>query len=305
MDSTQLVSTYSIVARDPRTGDLGAGVQSHYFRSGGVVPWAESGVGVVATQAFAEVSYGPKGLALLREGMSPDAALAALLAADPGRDVRQLAMVDAQGRVAVHTGARCIAAAGSQTGVGYSTQGNMLRSDAVWQAMPQAFERAEGDLADRLLAALEAAEAAGGDVRGRQAAALFVVSGKRSEAPWDEWKVELRVDDHPEPLVELRRLLRIQRAYDRMTLGRVAIAAGNLEAADEEFLAAQNLYPENPEFGFWAGVGFGSRGDIDRALRFLRPVYARDPSWRELLRRLPAAGLFPNDRTLIDKLTDD
>ncbi len=299
-----LVSTYSIVARDPDSGDLGVAVQSHYFATGGVVPWAESGVGVIATQAFAEPGYGPRGLALLREGRSADQVLSTLTAADPGRDVRQVAIVDAQGRVAVHTGSTCIHAAGSQTGDGYSVQGNMLRSDAVWKAMPRAFENAKGDLAERLLAALLAAEGAGGDVRGKQSAALLVVSGKPSETPWHERKVDLRVDDHPDPLAELGRLLTIQRAYDRMALAREALAAGRSGEASDHFSAAQELHPHNPEFGFWAGVGFAGRGDLDQALRFLRPVYARDPSWRDLLRRLPAAGLLPDDPVLVEALLE-
>ena len=298
------VSTYSIVARDSRTGELGVAVQSHYFVVGSAVPWAESGVGAVATQAFADRGYGPRGLALLREGLPAADVLERLVRADPGREARQVAIVDLEGRVAVHTGRACIAAAGHHTGAGYSVQGNMLRSDAVWQAMPDAFERAEGgDLAERLLAALEAAEEAGGDVRGRQSAALRVVSGKRSEEPWNEVTVDLRVDDHPEPLVELRRLLRIQRAYDRMARGREAVAGGRLEEGIEEFLAAQKLYPENPELGFWAGIALANRGELERALDLLRPVYAREPGFRELVQRLSAAGLLPVDPAVLEKLT--
>ena len=255
------------------------------------------------TQAFADRGYGPRGLTLLREGLPAADVLERLVRADPGREARQVAIVGAEGRVAVHTGRACIAAAGHHTGAGYSVQGNMLRSDAVWQAMPDAFERAEGDLAERLLAALEAAEEAGGDVRGRQSAALRVVSGKRSEEPWNEVTVDLRVDDHPEPLVELRRLLRIQRAYDRMARGREAVAGGRLEEGIEEFLAAQKLYPENPELGFWAGIALANRGELERALDLLRPVYAREPGFRELVRRLPAAGLLPADPAVLEKLT--
>ena len=301
----RLVATYSIVARDPRTGELGVAAQSHYFAVGSVVPWAEAGVGAIATQAFGEPSYGSDGLTLLREGKSAQQALKILLTADPERELRQVAIVDAEGRVAVHTGSACIAAAGSQPGVGYSVQGNMLRADGVWKAMPGAFERAKGDLADRLLAALEAAEREGGDIRGRQSATLLVVFGQRGDRRRQEERIDLRVDDHPKPLEELRRLLTINRAYGRMRDGHAAAAAGRLDEAVKQFEEAQALYPENPEFSFWAGIDLANRGRLEDALRFLRSAYERDPGWKELLRRLPATPLLPDDPELIEKLTRD
>jgi uncharacterized Ntn-hydrolase superfamily protein len=301
----RLIATYSIVARDSRTGELGVAAQSHYFATGADVPWAEAGVGAVATQAFVEPSYGPNGLQLLREGKSAPEALETLLAADAGREVRQVAIVDAMGRVAVHTGRNCIKVAGDETGVGYSVQGNMLRDERVWKAMPAAFESAQGHLADRLLAALEAAERGGGDVRGRQSATLLVVSGKPAARHAAETRIDLRVDDHPRPLEELGRLLTVYRAYERMEEGHAAAAAGKLDQASKLFAEAQDAYPENPEFSFWAGIALANRGKLDEALRFLRFAYARDPGWKELVRRLPQSGLLPDDDALLERITRD
>jgi uncharacterized Ntn-hydrolase superfamily protein len=304
-DPGPLAATYSIVARDPSTGEIGVAVQSHYFSVGSAVPWAEPGVGAVATQAFAEVGYGPRGLALLREGSSASEALAKLTGEDAGRELRQVAIVDGAGRVAVHTGRSCIAAAGHVEGRGYSVQGNMLRSDAVWKAMGRAYETAGGDLAERLLAALEAAEGAGGDIRGRQSAALLVVSGKRTERPWEERRVELRIEDHPDPLVELRRLLALARAYRLMSRASAVAASGELDAARELFLEAQKIHPDNPELSFWAGVTLARAGRLAEALDLLRAAYRADPGWRELLRRLPPSGLLPADPELLERLTSE
>jgi uncharacterized Ntn-hydrolase superfamily protein len=217
------VHTYSVVARDAATGDLGVAVQSHWFSVGSLVTWAEAGVGAVATQSFVDPAYGPLGLGLMRAGKSAREALDGLLAADAGRDVRQVAMVDAKGVVAVHTGKKCIEAAGHATGAGWSVQANLMASERVWPAMARAMEQARGDLAERMLAALEAAEAAGGDIRGRQSAALLVVRGASSGRPWADRAVELRVEDHPRPLEELRRLLRVHRAFDHMNRGDLAV----------------------------------------------------------------------------------
>ena len=199
--------TYSIVARDPQTGDLGVAVQSHWFSVGSGVTWAESGVGAIATQSFAEPAYGPRGLALLRLGVDPVTALAALTGADADQGRRQVAFVDAGGRVAVHTGDQCIEAAGHVTAGGVSCQANMMRGPEVWPAMLDAYQASDGDLADRLMAALDAAEAAGGDIRGRQSAAMLIVKATGSGQPWQDRIVDLRVDDAPDPLGELRRLL--------------------------------------------------------------------------------------------------
>jgi uncharacterized Ntn-hydrolase superfamily protein len=303
-DPTRLASTYSIVARDPGTGELGVAVQSHYFAVGSDVIWAEPGVGAIATQAFLEISYGPRGLALLREGKTAPETLPPLLAEDEGRNVRQVAVVDANGNVAVHTGSACIEAAGHATGEGYTVQGNMMRSDAVWKAMPKAYEGADGDLADRLLSALEAAEREGGDVRGRQSAALLVVSGKKGDRAWEEKRIDLRVDDHPEPLVELRRLLAVHRAYVLLRRAGALASSGDLDAARDLFAEAQRLHPGNPEFSFWAGISLARAERVDEAVEQLRVAYDADPGWRELVQRLPAAGLLPADPALVDRLVD-
>lgn len=299
----RLVATYSIVARDPGTGELGVAVQSHYFTTGAVVPWGQPGVGAVATQAFADPSYGPRALDLLREGVGAAEALERLVSADPQSAVRQVAIVDASGAVAVHTGTRCIAAAGHRIGDGFSAQGNMLRDDGVYEAMPTAFEKSGGDLASRLVAALDAAEEAGGDVRGRQSAALLVVSGDRSRPGWER-QVDLRVDDHPAPLVELRRLLAIHRAYRLLARAEGEATAGRLDAARDLFEEAQSLHPGNPEFSFWAAVVLARSGRVEEARELLRTPYAADPGWRELVRRLPAAMLLPDDPDLVERLTD-
>jgi uncharacterized Ntn-hydrolase superfamily protein len=217
------VHTFSIVARDPATGEMGVAVQSHWFSVGSNVAWAEAGVGAVATQSFIDPSYGRGGLELMRGGASAEEALKTLLARDEGRDVRQVAMVDARGRVAAHTGAKCIEAAGDRVGKDYSVQANLMSNGRVWPAMASAFESARGDLADRMLAALDAAQAAGGDIRGRQSAALVVVKAESTGKPWADRVFDLRVDDSAEPLKELRRLVRLQRAYNHMNAGDAAV----------------------------------------------------------------------------------
>ncbi|MDH3745921.1 MAG: DUF1028 domain-containing protein, partial [Acidobacteriota bacterium] len=229
------VNTYSIVARDPATGELGVAVQSHWFSVGSVVTWAEAGVGAVATQSFVEVSYGPLGLELMKAGKTASEALEALLAVDSNRAVRQVAMVDRHGNVAVHTGESCISEAGHSLGEQFSTQANLMARDTVWGAMAEAYKNAEGDLAARLMAALEAGEAEGGDIRGKQSAAILIVPGESQGAPWRERKVDLRVEDYPQPLEELGRLLRIQRAYQHMNHGDELMANQDLEGAVEAY----------------------------------------------------------------------
>ncbi|HZJ63417.1 MAG TPA: DUF1028 domain-containing protein [Kofleriaceae bacterium] len=286
--------TFSIVARDPATGDLGVAVQSHWFSVGANVAWAEAGVGAVATQSFTEVSYGPKGLALMRDGVAAPDAMAQLIAADPQSNVRQLGFVDAAGRTAAHTGDRCIAFAGHHAGNGYTVQSNLMGNDKVVSAMSAAFEAARGDLAARMLAALDAAQAVGGDIRGCQSAALKVVSGKKSATPWAERKMDLRVDDSPAPLPELRRLVNLARAYDHMNRGDAAIEAGDVNGAVEHYSAAANAVPDNAEMVYWQGVALAGHGDMERAMPLFKKAFATDPGWIELTRRLPAAGLLPD-----------
>jgi uncharacterized Ntn-hydrolase superfamily protein len=278
-------------------------VQSHFFGIGSLVSWAEAGVGAVATQSVIEPAYGPRGLELMRGGLSAPAALDRLLAEDRQEDVRQVAIVDRAGRVAVHTGGRCIAEAGHRVGEQVSAQANMMAKGTVWDAMVDAFRRASGDLGSRLLAALDAAEAEGGDLRGRQSAALLVVAARASGRPSEDRLLDVRVDDHPDPVRELRRLLGLRRAYGRVDAGDELAARGHREAALAEYAAAHREQPESTELAFWHGAYLAAVGREEEARQILRRVFDGNVGWAELLRRLPAAGLFPDDRELIARLT--
>jgi uncharacterized Ntn-hydrolase superfamily protein len=294
--------TYSIVARDPVTGQMGVAVQSHWFSTGSLVTWAEAGVGVVATQSMVEVSYGPLGLNAMREGIPVQQVLDDLLKADNNPEVRQVAMLDASGQVAVHTGKRCIAEAGHEVGEQFSVQANMMLRNTVWSAMAQGYRNSSGDLAERLLAALDAAQSEGGDIRGMQSAAMLVVDGKASEKPWSGILVDLRVDDHPEPLLELRRLLNVQRAYESMNRGDELLASGDSRAAFEAYEQAASLAPHLIELPFWQAVTLADTGKIEDALPIFKKVFAEDPNWALLLQRLPAAGLIKDDVDLIKRI---
>jgi uncharacterized Ntn-hydrolase superfamily protein len=296
------VATYSIVARDPATGELGVAVQSHWFGVGAIVAFAEAGVGAVATQSFVDPSYGPLGLELMRAGRTGPDALAGLLEADPHPDVRQVAMIDAAGRVAAHTGENAIIAAGHHVGESYSVQANLMESETVWPAMARAFEAAQGDLAERMMAALEAAQAEGGDIRGRQSAALLVVSGASTGRPWVDRLFDLRIEDHPEPLVELRRLLHLARAYREMNAGDEAMTVSEVDRAVAHYDTAATMVPESAEMVYWAGITLASVGRMDEALPRLERAYAADPRWAVLTARLPDAGLLPDDPALLAKL---
>ncbi len=296
------VHTFSIVARDPNTGELGVAVQSHWFSVGPIVPWAEAGVGAVATQSFVDPSYGPLGLSLIRAGRSAPDALKALLAGDEGRDVRQVAMIDAQGRVDAWTGKNDIQAAGHHVGKDYSVQANLMANDRIWPAMAAAFEATKGDLAERMLAALDAAQAAGGDIRGRQSAALIVVSGKPTGQPWKDRVFDLRVDDSAEPLKELRRLVTLQRAYNHMNAGDLAVEKKDNEGALREYGAAEQLVPDNAEMIYWHAVALVNMGRVEESLPLFKRVFAMDRNWIELTPRLPKSGLLPNDPKLIERI---
>ncbi len=287
--------TYSIVARDAATGELGVAVQSHWFQVGPVVAWAEAGVGAVATQSFTRIDYGPLGLAAMKQGRSARQALDELLPKDPGSPVRQVAMVDAKGGVAAWTGGKCIAAAGHQTGDGYSVQANLMDRATVWPAMARAFESARGDLAERMLAALEAAEAEGGDIRGRQSAALVVVRAQSTGKSWEDRLVDLRVDDHPAPLAEIRRLIELHRAYQEMNRGDEALAANDVPLALGHYTKASTLAPQIHEIPFWQAVTLFAGGHEEEALPVFRRVFAAEERWARLVPRLPAAGLLPDD----------
>jgi len=287
-----LAHTYSIVARDAVTGEMGVAVQSHWFSVGTIVSWGEAGVGVIATQSFVNPSFGPRGLALMKAGLTAQQTLDALISADEGRAVRQLAILDAKGNVAVYTGVGCIQSAGHQKGEQYSVQANLMRNDAVWPAMAEAFEAAQGPLADRLLAALDAGEAAGGDIRGRQSAAILVVAAKNTDQPWVDRVVDLHVEDHPVPLEELRRLFKVHTAYDHMNRGDVAMEYGDVEAALVSYGAAEKLFPENLEMQYWHAIALANIGRVDDALPIFKRVFNANSDWRTVTPRIVKAGLL-------------
>lgn len=297
-----LVHTFSIVARDPATGQLGVAVQSHWFSVGSIVSWAEPGVGAVATQSFVDPSYGPLGLALMKAGKTPEEALRALVSADAQAEVRQVAMVDAAGRVAAHTGASSIAAAGHHVGDAYSVQANLMRSEKVWPAMAAAYEGAAGDLAERLLVALEAGQAAGGDIRGKQSAAIVVVAAEASGKPWADRIFDLRVEDHPDPIRELRRLVQLQRAYHFMNRGDEMAGQARWNEALEEYRKGAALAPDIEELPYWVAVTLFTAGREAEALPIFREVFERNADWIEVTRRLPAAGLLPDDPAAIRRI---
>jgi len=298
------VATYSIVARDPVTGEMGVAVQSHWFSVGSVVTWAEAGVGAVATQSLVDPAYGPLGLDLIRAGRAAPDALMGLLVSDDGRDVRQVAMIDAKGRVAAHTGGKCIAAAGHVVDQErqFSVQANLMTDDTIWPAMAQAYRASDGDLADRLVAALEAAQSAGGDIRGRQSAALLIVAAESTGKPWVDRRFDLRIEDHPTPVVELKRLVRLQRAYLHMNAGDLAIEHGDFTAASREYAAAQELAPDIVEIPFWHAVTLAAGGQVEASLPIFREVFAREPFWAELVPRLVRAEILPDDAELLEKI---
>jgi uncharacterized Ntn-hydrolase superfamily protein len=279
-------------------------VQSHFFSVGSVVSWAEAGVGAVATQSIPDVSFGPRGLDLMRGGQSAPAALQQLIAEDPGESVRQVALVDSGGRVAVHTGMQCIEHAGHAIGEQVSAQANMMERGTVPAAMIRAYTDARGEpLAERLLAALDAAEAEGGDIRGRQSAAMIVVAGRASGSPTNDRPVDLRVEDHPQPLPELRRLLGLRHAYTRASAGDDLAGEGDLAGALVEYEAAHLAQPDNLELAFWYGLALAGTGREEEAVRVMRAPFEANPGWVELLKRLPDAGLIPDDPELIARLT--
>lgn len=296
------VSTYSIVARDPATGEMGVAVQSHWFSVGAVVPWARAGVGAVATQSMVDASYGPLGLELMAAGKGADAALKALLLADEHSDIRQVAMVDSRGLAAAHTGNRCIEAAGQVVGDGFSVQANMMGPETVPQAMADAYRNSDGPLAERLVAALAAAQTEGGDIRGRQSAALLVVRAEPTGREWDDVLVELRVEDHPEPVAELRRLLKLHRGYEQMNAGDLAVEKGDLEAAETAYAAAEAILGDNLEAAYWHAVAMVNAGALDRALPVFARIFAAGENWRELTPRLVKSGFLDADEATLARI---
>jgi uncharacterized Ntn-hydrolase superfamily protein len=326
-----LSATFSVVARDPVTGQIGVAVQSHWFAVGQIVPWAEAGVGAVATQSFVDPSYGKLGLDLLRAGKSAPDALRALLGGDAACEVRQVGFVDANGNVATFTGAKDIVAAGSiasqesasqkvqcgsaggtlYVGRDFAVQANLMASDKVWPAMAKAYAESKGDLAERMLAALDAAQSVGGDIRGKQSAALIVVNAKSTGRAWQDRVLDVRVDDHADPLAELRRLVLLQRAYNHMNAGDLAVEHKDNEAALREYSAAAAIASTTAgiapsriaEMTYWHAVALVNMKRVDEALPLFARAYALQPSWRELTPRLSKVGLLPDDAKLLERIT--
>lgn len=288
-----LAHTFSIVAMDTATGEMAVGVQSHWFAVGTSVSWGKSGVGVVATQSFINPAYGPNGLKLMSEGQSAEKALSFLLAADRGQAYRQVAFLDNKGSVSVHTGDKCISFASHQSGGNYSVQANMMLNEDVVPAMSRTFVKySHLPIAERVLEVLKAAQAAGGDIRGKQSAALLVVGPKPVEEEWKDKRIDLRVDDHQSPIQELERLLRVHRAYEHMNQGDLAIEHNDMEGALREYGAAEEMFPQNLEMKYWKAVSLANNGRMEESLPIFKYVFQRDNKWRELTRRLPASGLL-------------
>lgn len=304
MHSSPFCHTFSIVARDSQTGAMGVAVQSHWFSVGSVVTWAEAGVGAIATQALAEVSYGPLGLDLLKSGKSAQDVLSGLLLMDEQRDMRQVAIVDVKGEAANHTGVKCMADAGHEKGDGFSVQANMMLNNQVWPAMARAYQSSPGDLAERMLAALAAGQAAGGDIRGQQSAAILIVEGKSSGKPWADRVFDLRVEDHPSPIVELHRLVQTQRAYHFMNKGDEYMGLNQVAKALDAYRSAAELAPHIDEIPFWQAVTMADSGMIDAAIPLFRHVFQMNPNWAKLLQRLPPAGMIHIDQSTIQQIID-
>jgi len=300
--SDKLAHTYSIVACNPETGEIGVAVQSHWFSVGSIVSWAEAGAGAIATQSFVNVSFGPRGLALLREGKSAEQVLDILIKSDEGRDVRQLAIVDCKGNVAAYTGKKCIAEAGQYVGRNFSAQANMMLNDSVWPVMSKAFESSKGPLAERMVAALEAAQNAGGDIRGKQSAAMQVVKMESSGKSWEDQLVDLRVDDHPEPVKEIKRLLKVHRAYEFMNTGDLAIEKNDVQGALKAYGQAEKMFPENLEMKYWHAVSLANVGMVDDALPIFHEVFQKDSNWKLLTKRLPKVGLLTVKKDALDRI---
>lgn len=295
-----LAHTYSIVARDPYTGEMGVAVQSHWFSVGSIVSWGEAGVGVVATQSFVNPSFGIRGLDLLKAGKSPQEALDELISSDEGRDVRQLAILDSKGRSASYTGSKCIPEAGNIAKENYSVQANLMLSSNVWPAMSEAFEKSTGPLAERMIAALEAAQKAGGDIRGQQSASILIVKGESSGKVWEDRIMDLRVEDNPDPVNEMKRLVKVYRAYEHMNKGDIAVENKDMKLAMKEYSDAEDMFPENSEMKFWHAVTLVNNSMIEEALPLFKEVFSENSNWKILLGRLPDCGLLNADESILN-----
>jgi uncharacterized Ntn-hydrolase superfamily protein len=288
-----LAHTYSIVARDPETGLMGVGVQSHWFSVGSVVSWGEAGVGVVATQSLVNKSFGLRGLELLKKSKSPQEVIEILLSDDEGKDVRQVSILNNQGMVATHTGSKCIKHAGHIVGNNFSVQANMMLTDEVWSAMAKCFRNNKKlPLPERIIKTLEAAESVGGDIRGKQSAALLIIEGEAQENKWDDPLIDLRVEDHIEPLKEIDRLLKVWRAYEHMNNGDLALEKNDMNKALKEYNAAMEKFPENLEMKFWTAVSLANNKKLDEALVLFKEIFQKDNNWCLLTERLPESELL-------------
>jgi uncharacterized Ntn-hydrolase superfamily protein len=299
-----LAHTFSIVACDEQAGQIGVAVQSHAFSVGSIVTWAEPGVGAVATQSVVNVSFGRRGLDLLKKGDSPQQALQELLKTDDGRALRQLAIIDANGRVATHTGDKCIADAGHIIGRNYSVQANMMLNKEVVPAMSRAFEQSTGPLAERMVIALEAAQKAGGDIRGQQSAAILVVRARSTGKLWEDRLIDLRVEDDPNAVLKLARILQVFRAYEHADRGDAATEKGDDKTAQQEYATAEQMAPGNIEMRFWHAVAMVNAGKPDPALPLFKSVFAAEKNYIELTRRLIPNGLLKADEPTLKKIID-
>ena len=287
-----LAHTFSIVARDSVTGDIGVAVQSHWFSVGTSVTWARAGVGAVATQSLTNESFGPRALDMLEKEITPKQALDSLIAGDDGRAYRQVAIIDSKGRVATYTGDKCIAMAGDIQGKQYSVQANMMLTDQVWPSMSRAYEHADGPLAERMVAALQAAQKAGGDIRGQQSAAILVVKGKSTGKKWEDRKIDLRVEDNDHAVNEISRLLKEKRAYQHMNAGDQAIEAGDVDKALQEYGTARKMFPDNLEMTYWTAVSMANAGRIAQSLPLFRQVFNQNDHWVTLTKRITKNGML-------------
>ncbi len=300
--SEPLAHTYSIVARDPKTGEMGVAVQSHWFSVGSIVSWGEAGVGVVATQSFVNPSFGQRGLEMLKQGMTAQEVVDLLIASDEGRDFRQLAIVDAKGNSAAYTGSKCIPEAGHIVGDNYCVQANLMLSNLVWSEMSKAFESSDGPLAERLIAALEAAQNVGGDIRGQQSAAILVVKAEATGKLWEDRYIDLRVEDHPEPVKEIKRLLKVFRAYEHMNNGDLAVEKNDMKLAMEHYSAAMKMFPENLEMKYWTAVTLVNNNQLQEALPIFKEIFSIDDNWRKLTPRLTKVGMLNADEEILKKI---
>lgn len=298
-----LAHTFSIVARDAKTGEMAVAVQSHWFSVGTAVSWGEAGVGVVATQSFTNKSFGIRGLELLKQGKSPQEAMDILLSDDAGKDFRQVAILDKQSRAATHTGKSCIDFAGQANGENFSVQANMMLNNSVVPAMEKAWkENSEMRLAERMVAVLKAAQDAGGDIRGKQSAALLIFAPEATKEPWNDELLNLRVDDSENPILEIDRLLKVFRAYEHMNQGDIYVEKNEMKSAMNEYNAAMKMFPENLEMQYWTAITLANDKQIKQASEMLQKIYEKDPNWRELTKRLPKVGLLNVSETDLKEL---